>query len=91
MTAQPRIADIAKWMLSQVQSAGMLYQDDAAYQIGAKFGEEYTYTNENGNLAIRRDVLHAFREISEADVVWERGGRLWRRRETYDNPGRRQD
>jgi hypothetical protein len=33
------------------------------------------YENENGNLAINRQVLKEFRKLTEKTVVWERGVR----------------
>ena len=64
---------------------------DIPYEIARRFGEEFTYHNENGNLAIDRRVLKAFRKLTGDSVVWERGERLWRRREGYDQVGRQQD
>jgi hypothetical protein len=52
-----------------------------------RFGSDCVYENENGNLAIDRKVLSEFRKLTTDDVVWERGERLWRRREDYDPEG----
>jgi hypothetical protein len=84
-------SEAAQWMLDEVTSLGVLYQDDAAAQIEAKFGSEFVPLNESGNPSIRTDVLNAFRKLSGNDVVWERGERLWRKRESFDEPGRLQD
>jgi hypothetical protein len=78
-------------MLAELQHDGTLYQDIVASEIEQRFGEEFTPLNESGNPSIRKDVLAAFRSISEGDVVWERGERLWRKRESFDEPGRQQD
>jgi hypothetical protein len=64
--------------------------DMVVYEIADKFGEEFTYQNENGNRAIDRAVLKAFRALTEDTVIWERGQRMWRRREGFDESGRQQ-
>lgn len=76
-------------MLKQVEQ-GLLYQETVVYQIKDTFGEDFVYTNENGNLAISKAVLRAFRGISGDKVVWERAERLWRLRNSFDAPGQRQ-
>jgi hypothetical protein len=52
--------------------------------------QAFTHINENGNMAIRRDVLVAFQRLSGDSVIWERGERMWRKRQSYDEPGRQQ-
>lgn len=68
---------------------GFLYQEVVVGQIQRAFGDEFVYTNENGNQAIDRRVLRAFRDLTAGDVVWERGERMWRFREDYDPEDRR--
>lgn len=82
--------DVARYMLRRLQETSYLYQEQIVYEIQSKFGERFTYTNENGNLAIDRLVLKEFRELSGEDVVWERSERLWRRRASYDPQDKRQ-
>jgi len=82
---------IAKWMLRELIRAGSLPQATAADRIASKFGEKFTYTNTNGNLAIRKEVLDAFRKLTGDSVVWELGEHTWRRRQSHDHPGRQQD
>lgn len=84
-------AEVAAWMLAEVQRDGVLYQETVVGDIEQRFGGEFVVVNDNGNSAIRRDVLSAFRELSGESVVWERGERLWRKRESFDDPGRQQD
>jgi hypothetical protein len=86
-----RAEEIAAWMLDELERVNYLYQETVVYQISAKFGKESTCINENGNLAIGKDVLSAFRKVSGDSVVWERGERMWRKRASYDSPGRQQD
>jgi hypothetical protein len=88
--AQATPNDIARWMLALLKREGILSQHIAAHEIGRRFGEKFTPLNMSGNLSIRRDVLSAFKKISEKTVVWERGERRWRRRERGDLIGRQQ-
>ena len=76
-------------MENQVQQ-GDLYQEEAVYEILDRFGEEFVYENENGNWAISKPVLREFQKLTEETVVWERGGRFWRKRQEYDPKGKRQ-
>jgi hypothetical protein len=78
-------------MLEELRRVQYLYQADAAFEIEERFGSEFVYVNDNGNLAISRKVLAEFRELTADIVVWERGERLWRLREAHDQPGRQQD
>ncbi|APE26719.1 hypothetical protein vnz_37005 (plasmid) [Streptomyces venezuelae] len=82
----------ARWMLVQVTntSGRGLYQVDAAEHIKKHFGSGLTYTNDNGNPAIDKKVLSAFRAISKDTVVWERGEKCWRQRTDSDPEGARQ-
>ncbi len=78
--------DVANWMLSYFDNKTILYQDDAAYKIKKEFGLDFVYNNENGNLAISREVLAQFRKLSEGKVVWVKSDRAWRKlrdNETY--------
>jgi len=77
-------------MLSTIKRDGDLYQDVAVNDIVTKFGGEFTYENDSGNLAISKKVLSAFRKLTEEIVVWEQGERRWRMRDISDAPGRRQ-
>lgn len=79
----------ATWMRGQIEEHGVLYQDEAAAEITARFGDECTYQNENGNLSISHEVLKRFRAVTETTVVWDSAERMWRRREKYDSASRR--
>jgi len=81
---------VAKWMLEELHRVKYLYQETVVYDISSKFGEQFTYINDNGNPAIDRKVLAAFRKLTGDSVIWERGERMWRFREKYDEPGRQQ-
>ena len=78
-------------MLEQFGAKDELYQDDAAYRIAEKFGNDFVYINDNGNLAIGKPVLREFRKLTEGVAVWERSERRWRRRLPSDLSGRAAD
>lgn len=83
--------EAAEWMASELQRRRILDQDTAVYHLH-KQNKALTYQNNNGNLAIAKDVLVAFRKlIDDKDVVWSRGERHWRYRQKHDKPGRMQD
>jgi hypothetical protein len=88
--APPRLGDVARWMLDELDRTGSLLQADAAAGIEREFGPSFIYENENGNPAIDPHVLREFRELAEDDVVWDRWAYKWRRREPGDAPGRKQ-
>jgi hypothetical protein len=81
---------IAKWMVEKLTKEGSLCQETAVFKIAAKFGGQYTYENENGNPAIRRDVLAEFHKLTGNSVVWDPEERCWRMRNAHDGAGRRQ-
>ncbi|WP_199858184.1 hypothetical protein [Limnothrix sp. PR1529] len=83
--------DVAEWMLKQIEGKGEIYQGDVVWEIQAEFGGEFVYENENFNLAISPAVLKEFRKITADTVVWSRGERMWRKRDTSDEPGRQQE
>jgi hypothetical protein len=89
MPATPE--EVAGWMLSELERTTSLDQESAVWNIKKRFGDKFVYENENGNLAIGRDVLAAFRKLSGDNVVWERGERAWRKRGGFDRAGRQQD
>lgn len=82
--------DVALWMKICLDKDGYLYQDVAVSEIVSRFGEGFTRIKENGNMAIEPPVLAEFKKLTTDQVVWERGQRLWRRREDYDMPSRQQ-
>lgn len=84
-------SEVASWMLAQIDAENPLYQYVAAAEISERFGDDFVYTNANGNDAIVASVLKAFRQLSKDSVVWERAERCWRLRQSSDAPGRQQD
>ena len=83
-------ADAAAWMKAFVDSEDYLDQHVAVAAIMERFGEKFAWINPNGNLAISPAVLKAFNAATGDAVVWERRGRMWRRRQDHDLPGRMQ-
>ena len=83
--------DVANWMVEQIHEKRFLHQEEVVYKIKQKFGESFTYVKPNGNLAISRIVLRAFKRVSGKSVVWERGERMWRARTDHDSRSRQQD
>jgi len=75
-------------MVGRLEEEELLYQEVVVYEIEERFGSDFVYENENGNLAISRKVLSEFKKLTEDSVVWERGERLWRNREDFDPEGR---
>lgn len=75
-------------MVQQLNELEWLDQQHVAYHL-EEFGPDLTYTNDNGNIGINKRVLDEFNKLTP-DVVWSRGSRHWRKREDYDEPGKRQ-
>lgn len=88
MTSSYTAKDVAEYMARRLAAEGILDQEDAAGSIERKFGEQFLYTNDNGNPAIDPKVLAEFRKLTP-NAVWERTSKSWRNRETFDTPGSR--
>jgi hypothetical protein len=83
---------VAGWMLKELEKqGGVLYQNDAVSNIADLFGERFVYENDLGNACIDKQVLAAFRKLTGDSVVWSRGERLWRARESGDELTRQQN
>lgn len=80
--------DVAYWMVAQLQSHGCLYQDDVVDWLVKAKAENLLRENDDGNLVVGRQVLEAFRAVTEATVVWVKPDRYWRWRVKEDEPGR---
>lgn len=89
-SAEPTALDVAQWMFQELERVDYLYQNIVVYDIASNFGDCFTSINANGNLAIRKDVLAQFKKVTGDAVIWERGQRLWRKRQPHDEPGRLQ-
>lgn len=76
--------EIAQWLYDRVMKEGDVYQSDAVSEIAEKFGDEYTYTNENGNPAIDRKVLAEFGKLKGDDITWDRSDLYWHKKTDLD-------
>jgi len=85
------VNEVARWMVEQMEGDQYMYQEVVVYEIASRFGDQFTYDNDNGNLAIGKDVLKEFRRLTKDTVVWLRGERAWRKREKGDKASRQQD
>ena len=83
--------DVAAFMLAEFGRQKFLYQEDIVYKIKDECGDEFTYLNANGNLAIRKKVLDEFRKLTSDSVVWSRSEKAWRKREEHDSANRQQE
>jgi hypothetical protein len=86
MTTPQNVAD---WMIDRLRQERRLKHATIVPEIQNRFGSEFTYTNQNGNIAIDRRVLRAFRDHTAGQVVWDRSLRGWRPRRESDPSGRR--
>jgi hypothetical protein len=80
-----KASDVAQWMFEQISKKRELYHEEVVYQIEEKFGTKFVYENQEGNLAISREVLKEFRKLTEKTVVWSRSELFWRFRSDDDS------
>ena len=83
-------AEIADWMIEQLARKPTLYQSSVATFV-YRNAPEHVYRNKNGNRALSKAVLDAFRKKTPGDeIVWSRSNQMWRHRKRHDKPGRMQ-
>lgn len=83
-----KAGEAAIWMLKELEAQGCVYQDDVVdYLVKAK-AEELLRENSDGNLVVGRQVLDAFKTMTETTVVWVKPDRYWRYRVAEDESGR---
>jgi len=46
------VEDVARWMQSEIERTGDLHQIDAVQEIESRFGTEFVYESERGDLSI---------------------------------------
>ena len=80
--------DASRWMLSMLDQEGCIYQDDVVDYLVKGNSENLLRENADGNLVLGRDVLNAFKKLTETNVVWIKPDRYWRFRVKEDEPGR---
>ncbi|MFS0728275.1 DUF6953 family protein [Paenibacillus sp. 1P07SE] len=74
---ESKAAEIAEWMLAEVKERGILRQEEAVQFISDHYGEQYLYTNENGNRSIDKEVKKRFKKLHRGKVAWDRDGFFW--------------
>lgn len=82
------IASVAKWMQAEIEKSGCLYQDDVVDYLVKSKREDLLRENADGNLAVGKPLLDAFRKLNETSVVWVKPDFYWRGRVAEDEPGR---
>lgn len=82
------VKSIAGWMLSEIEKHGCIYQDDVVDYLVKSKAESFLKENSDGNLFIGRELLDAFKRLTEINVVWVKPNRYWRFRVTEDELGR---
>ena len=78
-------------MVEQLASNDFLCQETTACEIREHFGRSFIYIDEDGNLAIKKDVLAIFEKQAGNTIVWDQGKRLWRKRERHSKTEQQQD
>ena len=69
---------VAEFMINEILEKGYVYQEYLVHDIQEKFGEEYVYVNENGNLAISKKVLNEFKKLKDVNgIEWDNRERCW--------------
>lgn len=82
--------EIAEWMKAELDGKRNLYQSRVATFV-FKENPDLVYRNKNGNRALHKSILDAFRKATPGDeIVWSRSGQYWRHRRPNDKPGRMQ-
>lgn len=79
---------VARWMLAQLEREACIYQDDVVDYLVKAQREDLLNENSDGNQVVGKDVLTAFRKLTETTVVWVKPDRYWRFRVSEDEPGR---
>jgi hypothetical protein len=80
--------NVARWMLTQLEKEGCIYQDDVVDYLLKQGVDDMLRENSDGNLVVGKQVLSAFRALTESTVVWVKPDRYWRHRVPEDEPGR---
>lgn len=77
-------------MVAELMKRPTLYQSRVAAYVSQK-NPSLVYRNGNGNKALVKSVLEAFRKSTPDDqIVWSRSSQMWRHRKPNDKPGRMQ-
>jgi hypothetical protein len=71
--------DVADWMFQTINNTGYIYQGSIVGEIHKKYCGNFVYQNENGNLAINKDVLKIFRNLIKDKFEWDKSEKAWRK------------
>jgi hypothetical protein len=82
------VKNLANWMFSEIEIHQCIYQDDVVDYLVKSKAESFLRENSDGNLVIGRELLQAFKKLTEINVVWVKADRYWRFRVAEDEPGR---
>jgi hypothetical protein len=80
--------EAAQHMLEQLTRRGQISRTEAAYELRARFGDDFVSVHRNGTLAVVPAVLRTFRTLTAGKAVWSRRDALWRWREPRESPER---
>lgn len=79
---------VAQWMLAQIEREACIYQEDVVDYLVKVKREDLLTENTDGNQVVGKEVLAAFRKLTETTVVWVKHDRYWRFRVHEDEPER---
>jgi hypothetical protein len=71
--------DVAEWMFKKIKETDYLSQGSVVYEIQKEYGSDFVCQNENGNLAINKEVLKEFRNFIKDKFEWDRSEKAWRK------------
>ena len=83
--------EVAEWMVEQLPSNDVLYQEATAREIRERFGGSFIYIDEDRNVAIKKDVLAVFEKLARNTIIWDQRRRLWRKLEKHSKAEQQQD
>lgn len=79
---------VTNWMLSRLAAEGCIYQDDVVDYLVKNNGGSLLRENSDGNLVVGSNLLKAFKNATQTNVVWVKPDLYWRWRVAEDEPGR---
>ena len=83
-----KVDTVILWMLNLLEKDTCLYQDDVVDYLVKNEANDLLKENTDGNVVLNNSVLHAFKKVTEDNVVWVRSGFYWRYRVAEDELGR---
>ena len=83
-------ASVGKWLFDIILADKYVFQENLVRDIKAQFGDTFVYINDNGNLAISKDVLQEFNKLKtklgdRGVITWDRSDRAWRYKDSSEN------